>query len=51
MIPDNLYGALYLSVLDMVLLIVFLTLIGWVLKLFPIINKFIRIFNRKEDKK
>lgn len=39
MIGDSVMGAIYLSIIDMVLLLVFLYVLGVVLKLFPLINK------------
>jgi hypothetical protein len=46
MINDTVQGALYLSVIDMILLIVFLYLMGQLFKLFPLVNK-IRFFRKK----
>ena len=46
MINDTVQGALYLSAIDMILLIVFLFLMGQLFKLFPIVNK-IRFFRKK----
>lgn len=39
MIHDTVLGAVYLSVVDMILLIAFLYLLGLVFKLFPLLNK------------
>lgn len=39
MISDTIQGAIYLSIIDMILLIVFLYLMGKLFKLFPLINK------------
>jgi hypothetical protein len=49
MINDTVQGALYLSVIDMILLIVFLYLMGQLFKLFPIVNK-IRLTRKKGNK-
>lgn len=47
MIQDTVLGAVYLSVIDMILLIAFLYILGLVFKLFPLINK-ISSASRKE---
>ncbi len=39
MINDTVQGAIYLSVIDMILLIVFLYAMGQLFKLFPLVNK------------
>jgi hypothetical protein len=46
MINDSVTGAIYLSVIDMILLVVFLLLMGQLFKLFPLVNK-IRFFRKK----
>lgn len=46
MISDTVQGAIYLSIIDMILLIVFLILMGQLFKLFPLVNK-IRFFRKK----
>ena len=40
MIENNVFGAITLSIIDMILLCVFLTVIGWVIRLLPIVNRF-----------
>ncbi|WP_168170190.1 hypothetical protein [Thermoanaerobacterium sp. PSU-2] len=39
MVGNTVVGAIYLSLLDMILLIVFLFLIDGILRLFPFLNK------------
>jgi hypothetical protein len=46
MINDTVQGAIYLSIIDMILLVVFLYLMGQLFKLFPIVNK-IKFFRKK----
>lgn len=40
MIEDSVLGAIYLSVIDMILLCVFLTVVGWIIRLLPVVNRF-----------
>lgn len=49
MIQDTLLGAVYLSIIDMVLLIAFLYVLGLLFRLFPVINKI--SFTAKRGKK
>lgn len=39
MIQDTVLGAVYLSVIDMILLVAFLYILGLVFRLFPLVNK------------
>lgn len=48
MIPDTIIGAIYLSIIDMVLLSLLLFMIGTILKAFPLINKIEKLFNRNK---
>lgn len=47
-LPDNLTGALLLSVIDFFLSFVFISLIGVVLHFFPLLNKLGTISERKD---
>ncbi|MEI8216594.1 MAG: hypothetical protein WCF96_05800 [Eubacteriales bacterium] len=47
MINDTLQGAVYLSVIDMVLLLGFLFIMGQLFKLFPLVNKISFVFRKK----
>ncbi|MGB9679393.1 MAG: hypothetical protein ACPLW7_02760 [Minisyncoccia bacterium] len=47
MIPNTVLGAVYLSIIDMILLLLLLLVIGGLLKLFPLINK-IEQYKRKK---
>lgn len=46
MITNTVSGAIYLSILDMILLMIFLLMIGAILKLFPIVNTIIKLFKK-----
>jgi hypothetical protein len=39
MIQDTVLGAVYLSIIDMILLVAFLYILGLLFRLFPLINK------------
>lgn len=49
MISDTVQGALYLSAIDMVLLVVFLYVLGLLFKLFPLVNKIKSPFKKKGE--
>lgn len=48
MIHDTVIGALYLSAVDMILLVAFLYILGLLFRLFPLFNK-ISFTKRKEQ--
>lgn len=49
MIHDTVLGAVYLSVVDMILLITFLYLLGLVFKLFPLLDKIsLTVFTKRK---
>ncbi|MDI3519205.1 MAG: hypothetical protein PWQ34_1352 [Caldanaerobacter sp.] len=49
MVPDTVAGAIYLSIVDMVLLSLLLLLIGFILsKIFPLFGKLEKFFNTKK---
>lgn len=47
-LPDNLTGALILSVIDFFLSFIFISLIGLILHFFPLLNKLGSIAERKD---
>jgi hypothetical protein len=47
MINDTILGAIYISIIDMTMLVGFLFIIGFLLKAFPIINKLSFSFRRR----
>ncbi|MGI1691034.1 hypothetical protein [Thermoanaerobacter uzonensis] len=48
MVPDTILGAIYLSIIDMVLLSMLLLLIGAILsKIFPLFGKIEKFINKK----
>ena len=47
MINDTVQGAIYLSIVDMILLIAFLYVMGQLFKLFPLVNKIKFTFRKK----
>ena len=47
MINDTILGAIYISIIDMILLVGFLYIIGLLLKAFPIVNKLSFLFKRR----
>lgn len=52
MVPDTVAGAIYLSIVDMVLLSLLLLLIGFILsKIFPLFGKLEKFFNTKKNRR
>lgn len=47
MIPDTVLGAVYLSIIDMILLSLLLFVIGSILRSFPLVNKIENLLKKK----